>query len=56
MTVRTSSTVSVYSGRKNLGTVKTVDGVFVAINTDGVVIGRFETQREAIGAFEETVS
>jgi hypothetical protein len=27
-----------------------------AINTDSVVVGKFETQREAIGALEETAS
>jgi hypothetical protein len=51
-----SNTVSVYAGRQFLGSVERRDDSFVAINTDGVVVGRFETLREAIGAFEEAVS
>jgi hypothetical protein len=44
--------VSVYAGRERLGTVETIDGTFIAIDLNGVVVGRFETQRQAADALE----
>jgi len=51
-----SNSVSVYTGRTHLGHVVRRGDGFIAINTDGVVIGTYTTQREAVGAFEETAS
>jgi len=54
-TTRTTSSmarVSVYSGRERLGTVETVDDAFIAIDTDGTVIGTFPSQRQAADALE----
>ena len=47
-----TASVSVYSGRERLGTVDRRGDVFIAIDVDGVVVGRFETQRQAADVLE----
>jgi hypothetical protein len=41
---------SIYSGRKALGAVELIDGVFTAIDVTGTVIGTFATLHEAARA------
>jgi hypothetical protein len=44
---------SVSNGRETCGVVNLVDGVYVATDTDGVVVGQFPTLREASRAFDD---
>lgn len=46
--------VSIYDGRVALGTIKVVHAdTFIAITTDGTVIGTFATLREAARTFDD---
>ncbi len=48
-----ASRYSVTAGRTALGVVELIDGVYIATDTDGVVVGEFGSLREASRAFHE---
>jgi hypothetical protein len=50
--IATPRAVQVYDGRRALGTVEAVNGVFTAVTTDNVVVGTFTSLREACRAFD----
>jgi hypothetical protein len=43
---------AVTDGRDALGTVDQIDGAFVALDINGVIVGRFPTLRQAVRAFD----
>jgi hypothetical protein len=43
----------VTSGRDPLGVIELVDGAFIAIDVDGIEIGRFDSLKQAARAFND---
>jgi hypothetical protein len=52
--VLTNWPLTVTNGRDTIGTVNSDAGMYVATATDGTVLGRFATLREATSAFGAT--
>jgi hypothetical protein len=48
----TAQTLSVTDGRTALGTVELIDRIYIATDTTGTEIGRFDSLREATRAFD----